>query len=76
MSERWEKNGRSITRDRPQYHSSHNGQERQQQASQTSQLFSPETIKGSVEGFIKRTPAKSLLIAVTAGLAIGWLVKR
>jgi len=33
-------------------------------------------VKAKVESCIKRSPATSLLIAVAAGLTIGWLVKR
>lgn len=55
-------------------HSSHHSY--QSGASTIDRVVDADTIRETVETFIKRSPAKSLLVAVAAGLAIGWLVKR
>lgn len=48
----------------------------EQTAAQKDSLLAPDAVIAMVEDYIKQSPAKSLLIAAAAGLAIGWWVKR
>ena len=77
MIQRWETNGSATNSDRQQ--NQLNGHSQAQPLNPAEWLptnIPTGAIKESVEGFVKKSPAKSLLIAAAAGLAIGWLVKR
>ena len=77
MSQRFEKNGIATKPYRQQNAPAWRGEEPQQMpVGQRLSNISTDAVKESVEEYIRRSPAKSLLIAVAAGLAIGWLVKR